>query len=38
MKLSREARRQSKELFALAMVDGRIDSSRLRLIADGIVE
>ena len=38
MKLSREARRQAKELFDLAMVDGRLDASRLRLIADGIAE
>jgi F-type H+-transporting ATPase subunit delta len=36
MKLSREARRQSKQLFALAMVDGRLDDTRLRTIADGI--
>lgn len=32
MKLSREARRQSKELFDLAMVDGRLNADRLRLI------
>jgi F-type H+-transporting ATPase subunit delta len=38
MKLSREARRQAKELFDLAMVEGRLDASRLRLIADGIAE
>jgi F-type H+-transporting ATPase subunit delta len=38
MKLSREARRQSKELFDLAMVDGHLDASRLRQIADGIAE
>jgi F-type H+-transporting ATPase subunit delta len=38
MKLSREARRQARELFDLAMVDGRLDASRLRLIADGIAE
>jgi F-type H+-transporting ATPase subunit delta len=38
MKLSREARRQAKELFDLAMVDGQLDASRLRLIADGIAE
>ncbi len=36
MKLSREARRQSKELFHLAMVNGRLDANRLRLIADEI--
>lgn len=38
MKLSRESRRQSKELFDLAMVDGHLDASRLRQIADGIAE
>ena len=38
MKLSREARRQSKELFDLSMVDGRLDDNRLRTIASGIVE
>ncbi len=38
MKLSREARRQAKELFDLSMVEGRLDASRLRLIADGIAE
>ena len=30
MKLSREARRQTKELFELAMVDGRLDADRIR--------
>jgi F-type H+-transporting ATPase subunit delta len=38
MKLSREARRQSKQLFDLAMVDGRIDTNRLRLITTEIAE
>jgi F-type H+-transporting ATPase subunit delta len=37
MKLSREARHQSKELFQLAMVDGRLDAHRLRVIADELV-
>ncbi len=36
MKLSREARRQTKELFELAMVDGRLDDARLRRIASEI--
>jgi F-type H+-transporting ATPase subunit delta len=36
MKLSREARRQSRQLFDLAMVDGRLDVSRLRTIFDGV--
>jgi F-type H+-transporting ATPase subunit delta len=38
MKLSREARRQATELFRLSMADGRLDESRLRAVADGIVE
>jgi F-type H+-transporting ATPase subunit delta len=38
MKLSREARRQTKELFELAMVDGRLDADRLRRIASEITE
>ena len=38
MKLSREARRQSKELFDLSIVDGRLDENRLRTIAKEIVE
>lgn len=38
MKLSREARRQTKELFDLAMVNGRLDADRIRLIATEITE
>lgn len=38
MKLSRESRRQSKELFDLSMVDGRLDETRLRAIAVELVE
>ena len=38
MKLSREARRQATELFRFSMADGRLDESRLRAVADGIVE
>jgi F-type H+-transporting ATPase subunit delta len=38
MKLSREACRQSKELFDLSIVDGRLDENRLRTIATEIVE
>ncbi|MDX2079261.1 MAG: F0F1 ATP synthase subunit delta [Terrimicrobiaceae bacterium] len=37
MKLSRETRRQARELFDLALVNGRIDENRLREIVDGIV-
>ena len=36
MKLSREARRQSRQLFELALVDGRPDTDRIRKIFDGI--
>lgn len=36
MKLSREARRQTRELFTLAFVNGRLDTGRVREIADGI--
>ena len=38
MKLSREARRQSKELFDMSIVDGRLDENRLRTITTEIVE
>jgi F-type H+-transporting ATPase subunit delta len=38
MKLSREGRRQSKELFDMSIVNGRLDESRLRTIATEIVE
>ena len=32
MKLSREARRQARELFALTIVDGRLDASRVNTV------
>jgi len=38
MKLSREARRQSKELFDMSIVDGRLDENRLRMITTEVVE
>ena len=38
MKLSRDARRQTKELFELAMVDGRLNADRLGRIATEITE
>jgi len=38
MKLSREARRQSRQLFDLALVDTRLDVARLRTIFDGVAE
>lgn len=37
MKLTREARRQAKELFALTIVDGRVDADRLTKVADGVI-
>ena len=38
MKLSREARRQSRELFALTIVDGRLDASRLNTVFGDVAE
>jgi F-type H+-transporting ATPase subunit delta len=38
MKLSREARRQARELFALTIVDGRLDTSRLNTIFGEVAE
>lgn len=38
MKLSREARRQARELFELTMVEGRLDPSRLGTVFDGVAE
>ncbi len=38
MKLSREARRQARELFAITMVDGRLDTSRLNTIFGEVAE
>ena len=38
MKLSREARRQTRQLFELALVDDRLDVARLRTIFDGVSE
>ncbi len=38
MKLSREARRQAKELFQLTLVNNRVDAARLRDIAAGVIE
>lgn len=38
MKLSREARRQSRELFDLIMVNGRLDVTRLREVFNEIAD
>jgi len=38
MKLSREARRQARELFALTIVDGRLDTTRLDTVFGGVAE
>lgn len=37
MKLNREARKQSRELYSLALVNGRLDADRARQIADTLV-
>ncbi len=38
MKISREARRQSRQLFELALVDGRLDVARLHQIFSEVAE
>ena len=38
MKLSRDARRQSRELFEMTLVNGRLDHARLRQVFDGVEE
>ncbi len=38
MKLSRESRRQARELFELTLVDGRLDTSRLNTIFGEVAE
>jgi len=38
MKLSRETRRQAREIFALTMVDGRLDAARLGVVFGGVAE
>ena len=38
MKLSREARRQARELFAITIVNGRLDTSRLNTVFGGVAE
>lgn len=38
MKISREAKRQSRDLFELSMVDGRLDVSRLHTVFAGVAE
>lgn len=38
MKISREARRQARDLFELSMVDGRLDTSRLHTVFAGVAE
>ena len=38
MKLSREARRQARELFRLIFVDGRLDAGRLDTVFSGVSE
>lgn len=38
MKLSREARRQARELFAITLEEGRLNPSRLRSVFDEVSE
>ncbi len=38
MKLSREARRQARELFEMTLVNGRIDAPRLRMIFSEVAD
>jgi len=38
MKLSREARRQARELFAITIVNGRLDTSRLGSVFEEVAE
>ncbi len=36
MKISKEARRTSRQLFRVCMVDGKLDESRVRTVVSGI--
>jgi len=38
MKLSREARRQARELFAITIVNGRLDDSRVKTVFDDLAQ
>lgn len=38
MKISKEARRTSRQLFRVCMVDGRLDESRVRLVTGQLIE
>lgn len=38
MKISKEARRASREIFAASLTSGRIDSSKVRQFSDRLVE
>jgi len=38
MKLSREARRQARELLSITIVNGRLEASRLRRVFDEVAE
>ena len=38
MKLSREARRQARELFAITIVNGRLDTTRLNTVFGEVAE
>ncbi|MFN7561679.1 MAG: FoF1 ATP synthase subunit delta [Prosthecobacter sp.] len=36
MKISKEARRTSRQLFRVCMVDGKLDESRVRTVVNGV--
>ena len=36
MKISKEARRTSRQLFRACMVDGKLDESRVRTVVSGV--
>lgn len=38
MKISKEARRTSRQLFRVCMVDGKLDESRLRLVVSQVAK
>jgi F-type H+-transporting ATPase subunit delta len=38
MKISKEARRTSRQLFRVCLVDGKLDESRVRLVMAKVME
>jgi F-type H+-transporting ATPase subunit delta len=37
MKITKQARREAKQLYRLCLVDGRLDESRVRQVAQGVL-